>query len=178
MPELRNYAELTLISLSLCLGVVSLCLSDWITIENPVKTGYVKFGLIQKCDRVHQRPEEFCTTLDDRPFEWWLAACLLGGSIMSQIFTLLLTLIRLCRRCSRFISHSRINQLCIGLSVLSVFMLSTASIAFPAGFHMDAIGGAPFRLPENVSLTSAYFIFYTAVISSFIHFLVLIVWRI
>ena len=39
MPEYRVYAELALISLSLCLGVLSLCFSDWITIENPVKTG-------------------------------------------------------------------------------------------------------------------------------------------
>jgi len=173
MANYKGYSQLFLLSLSFLMAILSLATHNWILIENPVNTGEVRFGLIQKCDRVHKR-EEFCSLLDDRPPEWWITALLIGFSAFFQFVTFVLTLPRVFTRRMNINSGSCITRLCVVLSALSLILVSVSVVLFPAGFYMDAIGGEKFKLPDNVSFGWTYWVFYVSALLTIAHFITVV----
>jgi hypothetical protein len=148
-------AEIILIFFSFLLTFFSLLWNEWLSVKNPVDTGHVKFGLWKKCDKVHKR-EEVCTTLEDVPFEWYISIGCISCALLLQFVSFLLSLARV--SCSGRVQ--RWEHVSTIVSCISVLSMCGTALTFPAGFHIDAIGGEPFKLPDNVDVDFVYWVFY------------------
>ncbi|KAK6645661.1 hypothetical protein RUM43_001941 [Polyplax serrata] len=146
--------KLTIISGTLFMAadvfaIVSLAMPDWIVTDIG---GETRLGLMSTCMSISGR-SQVCFKPDLQP-EWLLAlVCIFVGCIC--ITTTIILLIT---------SHWDQNVVpyarWVGFTAMVLFCL--AAVIFPMGFHIDAIGGQPYQLPNSHQVGISYILFVMA----------------
>ncbi|XP_064595056.1 uncharacterized protein C16orf52 homolog A-like [Liolophura sinensis] len=131
-------------------AIASLSNPEWIVTD---VAGSMRLGLTQQCQRVQGRPE-ICIS-PRLSTEWMLTFIFIVGGIICLTVTCLLLMISLWHHSA--LKHAR------WLAFIGMTLFCLAAIIFPIGFHMDEIGGKPYKLPSHTQVGSSYVLFIMAI---------------
>ncbi|KAK6170728.1 hypothetical protein SNE40_019044 [Patella caerulea] len=131
-------------------AIGSLANPDWI-ITNVA--GHMRLGLTRQCQIIHGRPE-ICV-FPNLSKEWMFTfICILAGILCITLTCFLL-----------FASHWKreATKYARWIAFIGMTLFCLAAIVFPIGFHIDEIGGRPYKLPNHTQVGSSYVLFILAI---------------
>ncbi|XP_046345101.1 uncharacterized protein C16orf52 homolog A-like [Haliotis cracherodii] len=131
-------------------AIGSLANPDWIVTS---VAGNMRLGLTRQCQMIHGRPE-ICTS-PRLSTEWMFSFICIVGGILCLTATCALLFASHWRRAT--VRYSR------WLAFIGMTLFCLAAIVFPVGFHIDEIGGQPYKLPNHTQVGSSYVLFIMAI---------------
>ncbi|KAL5018703.1 hypothetical protein ScPMuIL_004425 [Solemya velum] len=127
-------------------AIASLANPEWIITD---VAGNMRLGLTRQCQVIYGRPE-ICI-FPRLSIEWMITFVFIVCGIFCLTVTCLLLVLSYWRqkasKYARWVAFSGMTLFCL------------AAIVFPIGFHIDEIGGKPYKLPNHIQVGSSYVLF-------------------